>query len=240
MTIIAKNGQISHTRFSEEYESLVHRFQQFLSRNGINVRAFSEGGLAHFLRFGLADQERFTNQLRSYLAICVAAEKSGIDVLNDTSYMVRFTANMLKIGVPEDFISTITSQDIVEIFNYEGTQLYRNLHFFEISDYTLDDFFGHHWIELYERAQSVTQKLIERVEYATQQKKCVPFGIEEHYMREMATKNRKIVKVRLKYVAPLLRGGRPVAWIASSEAEIVAPTTSVEAEKLLFFRPGSA
>jgi hypothetical protein len=229
----------NYSRYAEEYLSLALRFQNLLARNGISVSAFSDRGLEHFLSFPEHDQYRFTAQLRNYLAICEGGELEGIDIAKDSARMIRYTAKTLNFTLSEEFMDTITSQDILEIFSYEGVQLYRNFRFFEISDYTIDDFFGRHWEYLYERSESVSRQLAERLEAATKLKQCLPFAIDEHYMRERATANRKIVKVNLRYVAPLLRAGNPVAWIASSQAKIITNKTDAEAEKLIFMRSGS-
>ena len=222
--------------FVWEYNSLVLKFQNLLLQHSVNVKAFSSQGLKRFQNLEVQEQEKYTSQLRNYYNICNTASEAGIDIANNTKEMVEFTSNQLKLTAPSDFLKTVTTNDIVEVFDYEGTQLYRNMKFFEISDYTIDDFFGARWDQLYDRAESVTQKLIERVEYATSIKKCIPFDIDEHYMRESATKNQKIVKVHLKYIAPLLRNNTPVAWIASSEAEVVQTESKKSESKISFLR----
>lgn len=229
-------NQGPYSSFSKEYQSLVLRYREMLLGKGISVRAFSRGGLNRFLGYSFSEQEMYVSQLRDYYQICKLGELAGLDIVNDTKSMMEFTARHLNFSVPDEFISKIASQDIVEVFNYDNIQLYRNMNFFKISDYTVDDFFGTSWDKLYERAQSVTDKLIFKVGEATRKGQCIPFDIDPHYMREYATENRKIVKVNLKFVAPLMRYGKPVAWAASSSAEVYIPKTTNEAEKLKFFR----
>lgn len=208
-----------------EYELLVREFQAYLSRQGIQKPAFTRNGLETFSSFPEYDQRRYVSQLRNYLDICLGAERENLDSLRDPRSVLNYVSFRLQIRIPEDFLDKICATDIVEVFDYQGTQLYRNLTFFEISDYTIDDFFGRTWDYLYERSSRVTKKIFERVAATAEVLQCIPFDVPEHYMRERYTENRKIVKVNLKYLAPLLRDGNPIAWIAlSSASEVLAKT----------------
>lgn len=220
----------------EDYIQSVLSFQQLLMRHGIRKAAFAEGGRERFYRLDPAERFLYLRQLKSYLKLCLDAEAQGIDLIYDTRGMLERTAWSLRLSIPQDFTRELIAEDIVEIFDYDGIQLYRNFRFFEISDYTLDDLFGSPWNLLYERAESLTKLLFERVDQCTSQRKCLPFNIPEHYMRERATSSRKLVKVNLAKVAPLLRDGKPFAWIASSRAEVVVEQSDDEAEKICFLR----
>lgn len=219
---------------AREYERLVNDFQSHLSRQGIAKRAFSPGGLQAFQACSLSQQESFVRQLRSYLDICLGLEEMGLSALRCTRNTLAAVGLRLRVTIPGEFVEALGDEDIVEIFDYEGNQLYRNLSFFEISDYTIDDFFGRTWDYLYERSSVVTRQIFEKVARTATERKCIPFGVPEHYMRERATEKRKIVKVSLKYLAPLLHGERAVAWIASSTASEVVGQTDPAVEGVQF------
>lgn len=230
-----RNKDLAATKYSWEYESYVHRYQSLLKSYGIMIKAFLPDGLGRFLKYPKKQQKQYLLQLKSYFEICQKAQEKGVDIVNDTIQMLKFTADSLGAHCPEEFLSKIEPGDIVEVFDYQNTQLFRNMKFFEISDYTINDFFGSQWDALYERAESVTNKLIAKVEEASRKKKCIPFDIEDHYMREKETENRKVVKVKLKHISPFLKDDKPIAWAASSSAEIIFAKTDEEAEKLVFF-----
>lgn len=217
-----------------EYERLVHDFQAYLLEKGVRKAAFSERGLDSFRSFSLQNQLKFVAQLRNYVSICREAECVGIDALRNARGMLQFIKFKMRITIPDEFTNALCEQDIVEIFDYEGTQLYRNITFFDISDYTIDDFFGQTWDYLYERSSHVTKKIFERVALTASAKACVPFDVPEHYMRERATPNRKIVKVCLKNLAPLLSDGEPIAWAASSSALEVISRSDEQTETMTF------
>jgi hypothetical protein len=219
---------------SADYARLLRSFEQLLARHGIQKKAFSDQGLARFQSLPADQQRHFSEQLSKYLQVCLEAEASGIDIRYDSLGMLKYLCFRLRIRIPEEFLTTLTADDIIEIFDYHGNQLYRNLHFFEVSDYTIDDFFGNTWDYLYERSTAITKKIFAQIARTEQELECVPFSVPVHYMRERATENRKIVQVNLKYLAPLLKDGKAYAWIASSRATPVVDRSTIESESLSF------
>ncbi len=217
-----------------EYLGLLQKFEQLLARHGIHKKAFSQNGLARFQRLPLDQQQNIAAQLNKYLQVSLDAEASGIDIRYDSLGMLKYLCFRLRTKIPEDFLTTLGADDIIEIYDYSGNQLYRNLHFFEVSDYTVDDFFGNTWDYLYERSSVITNKIFAQIARTEQELKCVPFAVPVHYMRERASENRKIVRVNLKYLAPLQRDGTAYAWIASSQATQVIDKSSIESESLKF------
>ncbi|MGE3260908.1 MAG: hypothetical protein AB7K68_03920 [Bacteriovoracia bacterium] len=231
---LKKAHELQSGEIDQQYLALVNQFQHFLLRNGINRRTFSAGGLEHFRLLPIADKEKYFRQLRDYFLICQDLEEESIDALRNPRQALRSIAFRFRVSIPEEFINQLTGEEIVEIFDFEGTQLFRNLTFFDISDYTIDDFFGRSWDYLYERSKSVTNIILDHVEKVAKMKTCLPLEGPEHYMRERATENRKIVKVTFGHIAPLLRDGQAIAWIASTTAKEVLASSDQTGESIHF------
>lgn len=231
---IEKIDTLQDGDLDQQFAHFVKQFQLFLSRNGINKRAFSDGGLENFKSLPRIEKERYFKQLRDYYLVCQDLESEGLDTLRNPKKALESLSFRLDISVPDEFIDQLTGEEIVEIYDFEGNQLYRNLTFFEISDYTIDDFFGRSWDYLYERSSAVTNIIIQHIEKVAKMKSCMRLEGPTHYMRERATANRKIVKVTFGYISPVLRDGTAVAWIASTTAQEVIPKTSEESECITF------
>lgn len=95
--------------------------------------------------------------------------------------------------------------DIIEIYNPEGVQIYRNFEFFKHVSYSFTELFANEWHVLYERPAFVIEKLIE-----THQKvklgeisTTTEYGIADHIVKERYLQNRKVFKVKMKFVSPL-------------------------------------
>jgi hypothetical protein len=123
------------------------------------------------------------------------------------------------------FLETIEQGDIIEIYNSEGIQIYRNFEFFDKCSYSLLDLLSHEWNVLYERSQTMTDAILSRVYQVIQNSTGTEgFGIEDHTLREKFHPTGKIFRMRLKYISPLvLEGstGRNVAEIHNLKAEVV-------------------
>ncbi|RYZ92078.1 MAG: hypothetical protein EOP06_05350 [Proteobacteria bacterium] len=228
------NGLSQPDRLFSEYQKLVYSIRSHLTKYGLKKRAFSKNNISRFSELPFQSRYEIVLRLRAYQALCQDGEDCGFGALEDPKALLRFVAFRLRVNTPEDFLAALAPGDIVEIFDFDGEQVYRNINFFEISDYTLDEIFGSSWDLLYERSKSVTKKIFERVEVAAKTRGCIPFDIPEHYMRERCTEERKIVKVRLKYLASLTRDGEAVAWIASSEAVDLPASEKAVENKLRF------
>lgn len=93
--------------------------------------------------------------------------------------------------------------DIIEIYDAQGIQVYRNLNFFKMTNYSLLDVITHSWSDLWERSSGVTRQISKMAEVVSTKDDLKPFScpVEEHYLIEKAYGNTQVIKVKPKKCA---------------------------------------
>lgn len=130
--------------------------------------------------------------------------------------------------VDQNVFSAIEDGDVVEIYDAEGKQIYRNLMFCKLSSYSLLDVAVNTWQELYERPVSSLEGIYGRVvEQLTTKVMTTPYNIEKHILKErfIYSRRQKIFMMDMKYISPLENEeGARVAVISVARVEVLSDT----------------
>lgn len=130
--------------------------------------------------------------------------------------------------VDQNVFSAIADGDVVEIYDAEGKQIYRNLMFCKLSSYSLLDVAVNTWQELYERPVSSLEGIYGRVvEQLTTKVMTTPYNIEKHILKErfIYSRRQKIFMMDMKYISPLENEeGARVAVISVARVEVLSDT----------------
>lgn len=148
-------------------------------------------------------------------------EELGINPWDDQEFL-RLCLKQLGYTVSSEYLKNITSDDLVEGYNLDNVQVYRNMKFMEICGYSLEDVLAYPWPNLYERSQQITNKILARVRESLESGRVLKADVETHYMKEHASSTRQIVEVTFRYIAPLYRNpGQPSGYLISSQARML-------------------
>lgn len=151
--------------------------------------------------------------------------------------IVKNILGFMKYTAPSDFIDKVTEEDIVEIYNLENIQVFRNLKFYETTTYSLSDLLLYDWPELYTRPAKMTEKLLAIVgdvirhpsNELVQEMSFVPV----HYLKEIRANPVQLCEVRFKYISPILDyAGERAGFIVSCTAKSMRGT--LEPRELTF------
>jgi len=153
--------------FSDRQPDLIQSFRSCLShfsgmaeKNGIKIMPFSPQGPLHFERLSPELQYRLYLHFSSYVSICAEIVEEGRS-LRDDSYLLWRYFKRQGILPNSELLASVDSRDVIEIYSPEFTQLFRNLKFFSICSYTLDQLLCLPFWELFTREQKVTASLME-------------------------------------------------------------------------------
>jgi PAS domain-containing protein len=140
--------------------------------------------------------------------------------------------------IDADILSKIEDGDVVEIYDSQGRQIYRNLMFCKFSSYSLLDVAVNSWEELYERPLFSLEGIRDRViEQFSTQVTTRPYGIEDHILKEkfIYSKVRKTFMMRMKFISPLADQitGQRIAVVSICRVKVVSQGASDQAIKIL-------
>jgi len=146
--------------------------------------------------------------------------------------MTKNVLDFMKLSTSEDMLNTITEEDIVEIYNLDCIQIFRNFKFYETTTYSLSDLILFDWSELYYRPSQVSQKIQTYINLVLQNdNNDVVYNMEvpKHMIKEIRANPIQLCEIEFKKIAPITdRAGRRSGLIVTCQAKSMLSDLSHE------------
>lgn len=198
--------------------------KQFI-KEGYSVSAYTEASWAQFDKMSSDQKDQTYRNFLSYYAVCEEAVNSG-DLICDSQALLWRMIKKLGLRPSGDLFNKISDGDVIEIYNKDFIQTFRNLRFFEISSYSIAEIFFYEWRHLYYRDNEVTQQIAARaIEVFTGQSEGTQdvSSIPEHYLIEEFSEGKNKMLMQEKFFSPLFDShGEIQALVATSTVDVVA------------------
>lgn len=170
--------------------------------------------------------------VRNFRELCQDSVEPEGPTSNDRQLLWN-TLRKLKAVPPSDIIDKIGDGDVIEIYNTEFIQVFRNLNYFDISSYSLVEVFTHQWDELYERENPGIGQQMMGVALSVisgQAKSTFVCPVDPHVLKERFSEEQLRLSMIPGYVSPLFdRDHKLVGAIFTSKVEILnEPETKKE------------
>ncbi len=160
-----------------------------------------------FRSFSYSEQEACLRNATLYLEICqeTLTGPEPAPLTNDNK-LIWYALKKLSLVPTGDLFDLLDDSYVVEIYNPQGIQVFRNYRFFEISSYNFAELFIYPWHELYQRDQSIDeqiacygQKLFSGAYKSTVNVRDIP----QHYIDEKFSPEKFSMQMQQKFFAPL-------------------------------------
>jgi hypothetical protein len=182
------------------------QFVGFLAKYGHRARPYREGSIAHFNSLEPIQRRTILANFRAYADLCASIESAGVSFKNIPD-LARFVVGKLGLNGPRSFFEGLGSENIVEIYNSEGVQVFRNFVFYDFCSYTLLDLISYPWFELLERHASVNEKIGKLIaEVMGDCNDVIADTLGPHNMRELFSEEKRIFRAQFVCFAPLFEG----------------------------------
>lgn len=125
----------------------------------------------------------------------------------------------------DDLYSTLEREDIVEVHDLSGTQIYRNFEAFNLISFTLFDLIANPWYTLYSRPQLASEAIQRRMlELMSNPKGVEDAKIPDHLITELEVEMPRSILLSFKKVAPLRSKatGEIAAFFSTKSARLIA------------------
>lgn len=184
-------------------------FCNLLGRYGIAATPLSDTGVQKFTSLSFIHRDLIIENFTFYADLIFSAEKNGVD-LKDEEALVRFALPRLGLTASQGTMDKIKDGNVIEIYNAQNIQIFRNITFMEFCSYSLLDLITFEFYELYERSTHITAKLLDAgrevlgtaIDFLDFAEKNVP----QHTLREKFSDARDQYLVTMKYLCPLYSG----------------------------------
>lgn len=218
----------------DELESCVKQLQHLFRDHSKSFNVYCASSLERFQK--LSDEQKVSaqNVMKELVASLKGAVAEGVDLSRNVDFL-KYSCTRLAIRPSRRFLETVTEEDLIEIYNPEGVQVYRNFRFFEISGYSLLDLLTNDWSTLYERSTSIEahmQKAVMRV--FQDQEDFFQAEVPTHLMRERFSTHRQINTLEFRYVGATYSDQDQINGLICSSRSALFQNPE-EAENIKFF-----
>lgn len=188
----------------------------------VTIRPFSQANLPYFSALTLSEQQDVVMQLARYVSICQDVIASGGSLRSTRTFVWRaFREFGWKPN--SDFFNEMRDDHVVEIYDFDNLQIFRNFRFFEFCSYTLEDIFTRPWTSLFlRRHESQTQRLLNEIEALckSRSRETVRFNAGIQNIYEADSEHRHSVDLEIEVAALLFNeDDEPEAFIGCERAE---------------------
>ncbi|MES2768531.1 MAG: hypothetical protein V4596_05230 [Bdellovibrionota bacterium] len=147
--------------------------------------------------------------------------------------MTKNILEFMKYRTNTDIIDSISEDDIVEIYNLDCIQIFRNFKFYETTTYSLSDLISFDWSELYYRPSQVSQKIQKHITAVLQNSDdSITYDMSDvptHMIKEIKASPIQLCEIRFKKIAPITNNiGKRTGLIVTCEAKSMLSDLSHE------------
>lgn len=186
---------------------------QFYSDSEQNKRTFEL-----YKAYPEVQKKRILDDVIKYNSVIDSMSTADAEISNKSALWVA-----LKLfGIPsslDELFQYIEESDVIEVYRYDGIQVFRNLNFHDICSYELPELFIHPWDTLFYRPSNITSQLegVSIKVFTGQHRGILNLEsiVGEHSMCEIFSPKRHKLKMRFKHLYPLRNKANQVEYVVS-------------------------
>jgi hypothetical protein len=203
----------------ESLKALSVQFALLMAEEGLQLKPFTGEALQHVNSLDAAKIKGIIENFIKYYEICQKFRKQQLNLRNNNEF-VKYALKLMELKAPEVFFDHVAADDIVEIYNTQGIQVFRNIRFFEVTSYSLADLLVFEWYNLYDRPKVVIEKIFERVDTILKNEhELLPMDIPTHLLKEIKAQPIQVSDVTFKNISPLFSySGEKAGFILHCQA----------------------
>lgn len=188
-----------------EIREALERLRVLAESLGIRGSAFSSADLSRRLKSPALEGSRVLISARSLESTMRLEQAWDFDTLSKDYELACLNRALWTTGYRcrFDLDSYISEGDVIEIYNADFMQLYRNLTFFDLTGYTFLDLLENEFHRLYSRPEFVTLKVMQQVQQVLSTEMPLKCSIPIHEMVEVLSPEQRCFLTEYRYIIPL-------------------------------------
>ncbi len=203
----------------------LRKFCDLVNSQKRKIRSHSADSIARFEAKSVDQKNRI---VEDFLAFAQPFQEHAVekDLFKSEPELLKKIMFSLGAMIDSQAYYEITDGDIIEIYNADFKQVFRNLEFMYVCSYTLMDLLAHEPFELYERSQQINTYIFEAAgQLLNRGFNLSPISLEhipKHLIREKFSEENLTSLVELKRAYPLYKWPRTIyGWLVIQRGESV-------------------
>ncbi|MBL7687464.1 MAG: hypothetical protein JNJ49_05475 [Bdellovibrionaceae bacterium] len=228
--------------FETEFKVLSNDIVRLFASSGLKVQSYHDPALVHYSALSDERKAAALERLRIYHQSLVSMENAG-HAIDNSSKSLWHALKTLGFMPDSEVFAKFENDDVIEVYDSRGTQMWRNFNYMKICSYTLEELLCHDWPTLYIRDEKLTDQLVKlMVDTVTSGLRGANFiDVDYHLVEERFSTDRFRLNVRHDYICALLRkGGQCDGFLITSKVDVIgqsAISTNWPSLQLAEFRP---
>ena len=207
-----------------EFRAIAEKITAVATKYSLSIKPFHSPDLP--LYSALPEQKRAEalQQIKIFLNIMEGAEASHRR-LDDDERFTWFALSSLDLIPPPDLFAKIKPGTVIEIYDLNSFQIWRNFGFFKYCSYTLEEIYCVEWFHRYKRSEESLQMCLKYLEgiLSGQLPDIAPMEIPLYSMEETSSEGRLCIRMDHGIICRLKnRQGEAVAYLVTADGEILS------------------
>jgi hypothetical protein len=207
---------------THQFRLIADRICSLVSSHSVRLVAYNSPELPLYSALPPSKQAEILDQLKVFQRTIEVTLSNG-DSLENVGRSVWHALSTLGFVPPSDIFSKIGNDDVVEIYDLQNIQLWRNFNFLKICSYTIEEMYSVDWPSRYSRDPAMNSECIAKVtSLLTGETPDVYYaGIREHVLEETLSAERLVLQASHDWFARLKnQRGELTAWLVTSKVKI--------------------
>lgn len=218
---------------NENFKIVADHITRIINRNGKNVLAYNHSNLLIYSRLEVEQQKKVLHDAKVYLESlesfdAVSATTHGPNISIKDDYKISLWSALKYFGLRpmSDLFSYLTQEKIVEVYNSQGIQIWRNFNFFEVCGYSIEEMFCYTWMERYERNDEILQQIFSIMSrFLAGENATIKCDIHNQ-IKELISTEKLTIDAHHEYVSPFYdKENRYAGFIVVSSAKVSSRPT---------------
>ena len=210
---------------------LLGKYAALLKTSGAPGHRVNAAPLLRFKNASLRHQQAAIQSLRWSVAIESRLQSNGLDP-SDAKNFVTQSLEALDANVDPRFIDLIEKDYIIEYYDRQLMQFLRNLRFFEVTSFSIDQLYFRNWKELTIRSPLMVALMMKVVTAQLLAPRLREWKEPQHRLWEVGTEGRCVVLISLKHITPVYQGDREVGFLTMNRSTLISSQLPEHAETL--------
>ncbi len=207
----------------DEYIARLGEYAAALRRYVPTLRLRDENQPSPFWAASPSRRRKVLDSLRRSRDVENSIAQSGEDP-HDARVFVRHVLRIFEAEVPDGFTGGIDPTDVVECYDRNYCQFLRNLRFFEVTSFTLEQLYFGNFMELTKRPRFVVLLILKesarRLIMGANQ--IMEWKVPTHRIQEVNTPGLYEIQISMKRIAKVIDREREIGFMTHNHSERIA------------------
>jgi hypothetical protein len=211
----------------ENFFKVIDALVTALAQRGVDVKARNPARPV-FLSLNVQQKVEALKQAQVYLNFVSSVREPIFDARNE----LRAFEFFFGVGFSDEVFEAVGADDVIEVYTSENIQVWRNLNFFKICSYSLEELFSENWMDRYVRDPRVMGACIGEV-IGVQDPSRPPVNskpaIPVHHLYETTSFQQLVLRGDFHCLARSIRQSPdlPKMWMGASRVTIVGTLAQI-------------